>query len=589
MIAKIQRLLPYAVCAVLLLAAGKAAIELAQIAGYIARGAIDGDSLLYIIVGRGMTNGLMPYTDLFESKPPGMFFLSAISLLIFDSAALSTALSVLAYILLPTLPAVYAFVRNRNKPPVMRVIIALSFFLPAVFLTFYFDHRAGALESETFGVFFAILYAWSIIVPVRKRIVGMAVQATLLGLSISMKEPFLAVALLTAFVLCKTKKEFVSVFLIPLCVAAAAGILVMGFLGYLEPYITLQLKSMLQYRATPGTAEVFWLRGFQVYPMLFNIMFGFPRGGLFAFIIVAVLLLFPFFKSSAKHEPSHIAVALCTGFVGLAWMNLLYVSVLKLLYFNILINPSDNPFFTDERMFLPVSLIFAILLAIQYRRRMLAETLISFIPCYMIGLILRTGNHSGGFFAAIVPVFYAALLAMIRDMSVRRHAMLMGAGAVLAAYSAFAFVSDPRQIRYLESRTAYARNEQRMLADKLDNLLDACDIGRYSAADEYQKFAFTRHSPWGPLPAIGNFTFLPVEHELIQRTLNNLQNNNLIFVLSEDGQKNVMSETAEGLSAVMRFYRTVIRENFTTEAPLCAQPFLPMEGYTVWFRKPVEG
>ena len=41
---------------------------------------ISGDLNLYFSVGRGLLNHLQPYADLFEDKPPGIFFLSALSL-----------------------------------------------------------------------------------------------------------------------------------------------------------------------------------------------------------------------------------------------------------------------------------------------------------------------------------------------------------------------------------------------------------------------------------------------------------------------------------------------------------------------------
>jgi hypothetical protein len=40
------------------------------------------DTHIYLTVGRGLLNGLKPYVDLFETKPPGIFFLSAFSLLV---------------------------------------------------------------------------------------------------------------------------------------------------------------------------------------------------------------------------------------------------------------------------------------------------------------------------------------------------------------------------------------------------------------------------------------------------------------------------------------------------------------------------
>ena len=38
------------------------------------------DDPLYWAVGRGILNGLKPYIDLFENKPPGIFWLSALSM-----------------------------------------------------------------------------------------------------------------------------------------------------------------------------------------------------------------------------------------------------------------------------------------------------------------------------------------------------------------------------------------------------------------------------------------------------------------------------------------------------------------------------
>jgi hypothetical protein len=57
-------------------AALAAGFHLAQMLALEARGAINSDGIAYLIVGRGILNGLRPYADLFESKPPGMYFLS---------------------------------------------------------------------------------------------------------------------------------------------------------------------------------------------------------------------------------------------------------------------------------------------------------------------------------------------------------------------------------------------------------------------------------------------------------------------------------------------------------------------------------
>ena len=67
-----------------------------RIASYELHHAYNWDSPLYWTVGRGMLNGLKPYTDLFENKPLGMFLISAFSFRLTDDTIICNIIGVLS-------------------------------------------------------------------------------------------------------------------------------------------------------------------------------------------------------------------------------------------------------------------------------------------------------------------------------------------------------------------------------------------------------------------------------------------------------------------------------------------------------------
>ena len=58
---------------------------------------------IFFSMGRAILNGLTPYEDIFETKPPGMFVMAALSLGIFRSTILANILQTLLLILPPIL------------------------------------------------------------------------------------------------------------------------------------------------------------------------------------------------------------------------------------------------------------------------------------------------------------------------------------------------------------------------------------------------------------------------------------------------------------------------------------------------------
>ncbi len=112
------------------------------------------DAPLYWAVGRGMLNGLTPYSEMYENKPIGVFFLSALSFRLTDSTILCNWISILAIVIIVLVPGINIFSRFKNdllsygKDNKKSCIYGLFCFLTVLFsstmLAIYVEERSGA-------------------------------------------------------------------------------------------------------------------------------------------------------------------------------------------------------------------------------------------------------------------------------------------------------------------------------------------------------------------------------------------------------------------------------------------------------------
>ena len=99
---------------------GKAFVDLSNRVNYELKGPLTWDSPIYLALGRGITNGFKPYIDLFETKPPGIFLISALSFYLFDDTMLTYIFQALVVIGISFVPAVLIFlsVKKRERIPI---------------------------------------------------------------------------------------------------------------------------------------------------------------------------------------------------------------------------------------------------------------------------------------------------------------------------------------------------------------------------------------------------------------------------------------------------------------------------------------
>ena len=251
------------------------------------------DSPIYWAVGRGILNGLTPYRDLFETKPPGIFLISSLSLWLSGTMQFGawTQTALLAVIPLSVMAA--AWKQMKGHAGLARWMIAGGALLFGTTLALYVAERSGEYQVESFGVAFAIAYAGLLAASrgtvSRQR---MIMASILILLSVGMKEPFLLSCLSIAILLCENRRAFVRGFLIPSVIAAGAGMVILRLIGMWDGYFHIYIPEMFSRYGNGG--DPLWIRGFG-FNLLFRDLQGFSpmlAYGIFGIAIAQVIIGF---------------------------------------------------------------------------------------------------------------------------------------------------------------------------------------------------------------------------------------------------------------------------------------------------------
>lgn len=239
----------------------------------LAPGAHAGDAEVYWSIGRAMLNNLVPYVDILDTKPPGIFLLSATSLSLFGSGLLGNILTSLAIIVLPILAAIF-YGKQSATTQTERIVRATLAGVGTAFVLTYCILMSTPWQTELFCMLFAMPYVLLVGASSTKN----KTHLILLGLTLFgatfFKEPFVLSCLAAAIFLAKKPKELLKTYVYPLLIAGVLWFAALTILAYLEPYFTTYLPFMLGYRASAGNA--LWQRGFEVVFMTKHLINRFP-------------------------------------------------------------------------------------------------------------------------------------------------------------------------------------------------------------------------------------------------------------------------------------------------------------------------
>ena len=203
---------------------------------YELKGPFTWDTTIYWAVGRGMLNGQVPWQEMFETKPIGIFLLSAISQWISGGNYLTNVFQVVV-LTLPILGLsliVYSLQKEKIRFNYTELLIILCITIAHMY---YVAIRSGEVQVESFGACFAILYILTLqYYNALNKKTFYCLSSAFIMLSIGFKEPFIIPIIVGAVIFSKDKLEFLKKFVIPSSLASIIGMLILLTFGSLTAY-----------------------------------------------------------------------------------------------------------------------------------------------------------------------------------------------------------------------------------------------------------------------------------------------------------------------------------------------------------------
>jgi len=414
---------------------------------------LSGDGAIFFALGRFILNGGIPYRNLFETKPPGVFFLSSLSLL-FGGVGAAQFFVCLALLVVFAVPIAL----DSERGPFIGLLCILLMLSEGI--GFY---------SEVFGAAALCLY----VLVVKSNLMNlwkMILGSLFLYLAILFKEPFILIALALAILLFNWE-HFWWLYVVPQIVALVLFALTLLLLGSFREYVMNYLPFILKIRVG-----------------------GSPVGAISIF----------------KH----------------------------LLQFSIL--------------FIPL-----ILYALPINKRIIGVLILLGIACYVSNL----SGHSG---TTAMPVYMAILLFSERKWLLYPIIATALTSSVLWALPVYA-MQNPQLM------------QDQKVAAALDQIMDRCNVKNYyNLGNNNYVFAFTRHSPSGPLLYL-EYYMLQNKY-LVDTTLQNLKNVDLIL----------FEKKTHALGIEKQYYNLTekeVTENFQLDPWTCASETINTDRYVLLFRK----
>lgn len=208
------------------------------------------DSGLYYTVGKGIANGLPPYSGLYENKPPMIFLLSALSYKATGGFYSLNIMSFLCFVVIAILPTLLVICKGVKEKRSLISIISLSVFTLSISLLLanYTERQAGEVQTETFAsvaLFFSI-FAMSFGKSENSKIYSphIIISGIFLGMATMFKEPFGIIGFITLLFFIKNPKDILYKAVYPTLYAILFFILLLLVTNSFIPYFTIYLSNM---------------------------------------------------------------------------------------------------------------------------------------------------------------------------------------------------------------------------------------------------------------------------------------------------------------------------------------------------------
>ncbi|MDR2554513.1 MAG: hypothetical protein LBC64_03700 [Fibromonadaceae bacterium] len=251
------------------------------------------DAPIYYAVGRGIANGIAPWSGLWEIKPPGIFLVSAISFKFFDSLAFTYYFQVFILLLTAAVPTVAYFLLSNHRS-ISKFALSL---LAGLLLALYNSERSGEFQVESFGAAFACIAIFAMAVPnfEKRKILWMSLSAIGILGACGFKEPFLFPLFGVSLILCKGIKEWAWRFALPLGIAILFGFVFLLVCGWLDGFFH-YFNFMFSTRHGSSFGRALELNH------IYNDLNSFSRGFSISLLILLFLPFIKFFRNTKTNE-----------------------------------------------------------------------------------------------------------------------------------------------------------------------------------------------------------------------------------------------------------------------------------------------
>jgi hypothetical protein len=397
------------------------------------------DTVLYWTVGRGILNGIAPYTGLYEPKPPGIFFISALSFLLTDTPVLTSILNGMSFILMVFVPLVFLLKSGkanfdfRNLSNIMVWLLSVAFGIGSAL---FVSRAGGRVFVDSICLFFIYIYMLLWADPIQKGKWGHArifLAAALIMGAIGTKESYLLVILAIAIILSEDTAQLLKNALLPLAAAMAAGAAALFAMGWINPYLLLHVGGIRSTMLVGGTGKIIFGDALR---FLEKQAFGWPFALVAGFFVVFFVL----------HIISEIRS-------GRKWL------------------------FNMARLLLPIYLMYLSVSAV--------------------------GMHDPHHFSSLAPIYASFFAIAITKVSFPKKSILISLLLVLllAYILSFSFDSHARDLLTHREGERLAKADAEYIDMVLDSrgIETYFYIGLNDGRFFPKVYAFTSHSPEGPL------------------------------------------------------------------------------------------
>lgn len=433
---------------------------------------------MYVAAGRGWLHGLPMYRELFETKPPLIFLLTALSLTVSHGPAFANALEVLFLIALPVLCLGFAVLTHNTVSQEQRWTFCISMLLFGLLLALYVQNRAGNLETESFGVVFALLYVFTLSVN-REHVstVRMWIAAVAIFFAVMIKEPFILPIFASALLLSRSPRFLVRSFVAPAAIAGIAALLFLGLLGVLPAYISIYLPRVFFVRIALGSTAPWWFNA----TMLVSIVQDFASSPVFlGGLLVAVLwIAAPAMRTAPKILKNSLLSSAAMIGLGLASFFQFRIAS-RISQSGFRIPWSDAAFQLYASLFVLLIIgVVASLVSLRKDKQYLRSVVLTILAGYLTMLSIALGALGSHQFVFAVPLYATCMVLLWSAHSgsaMRVRTAVLVVLSIAALTIPFAHYTQARK----DFDAATAKEAQmKIAAAQIDRVMDDCMMQRY--------------------------------------------------------------------------------------------------------------